>query len=83
MLVKVFVVGSHTTAVSPWLLSPQVKTLPSGSNSPCIATMGQFIRLPHWPVGSELAEDVAAVTAFDALLTSETVRVWIVVVGLP
>ena len=53
MLVKVSVVGSHTTAGSPWLLSPQVKTLPSGNISPCIATMGQFVRLPHWPVGSE------------------------------
>ena len=48
--VKVPVAGSHTKAVWPWLLSPQVKILPSGSNSPCIATVGQSIRLPHWPV---------------------------------
>src|SRR5215472_2274428 len=50
MLVKVFVVGFHRTAVSPVLLSPQVKRLPSGNSSPCIATVGQFTRLPHWPV---------------------------------
>src|SRR5215469_8677534 len=47
MLVKVFVVGFHSTAVSPVLLSPQLKMLPSVSISPCIATMGQFIRLAH------------------------------------
>ena len=51
MFVKVPVVGSQTKAVSPWLLSPQVKTLPLGSKFPCIETMGQLvIRLPHWPV---------------------------------